>query len=222
MGEHFYYAKLTQTDGKILWSAPIWVKQVLDTEAPVVTASVSGTKGQIKLNASASDNVGVKRVEFSVDGAFKGASSAAPYQLMLDSSLLANGNHALSAVAFDAANNAGSSGNVAFTVANAADVSALVRVSSSGLVFNRATQRYTGSITLTALQALSGPLQLRLDGLAAGVTLLNASGSHAGAPYITATNANLAAGASLTLPLSFSNPNKVGLSYSAKTYAGSF
>jgi hypothetical protein len=26
-GEHFYYAKLTQNDGKILWSAPIWVTQ---------------------------------------------------------------------------------------------------------------------------------------------------------------------------------------------------
>jgi hypothetical protein len=27
VGEHFYYAKLTQNDGKILWSAPIWVTQ---------------------------------------------------------------------------------------------------------------------------------------------------------------------------------------------------
>ncbi|MGZ8293030.1 MAG: CehA/McbA family metallohydrolase [Telluria sp.] len=26
-GEHFYYAKVTQDDGKILWSAPIWVTQ---------------------------------------------------------------------------------------------------------------------------------------------------------------------------------------------------
>jgi hypothetical protein len=26
-GEHFYYAKLTQADGNILWSAPVWVTQ---------------------------------------------------------------------------------------------------------------------------------------------------------------------------------------------------
>jgi hypothetical protein len=26
-GEHFYYAKVTQSDGKLLWSAPIWVTQ---------------------------------------------------------------------------------------------------------------------------------------------------------------------------------------------------
>ena len=222
LGEHFYYAKVTQTDGKILWSAPIWVKQVADTEAPVVTASVSGSSGQITLNASASDNVGVKRVDFSVDGTLKGSSSAAPFSLKLDSSLLANGNHALSVVAVDAANNAGSSGDVSFAVANLADVTALVRVSSSGLVFNRATQRYNGSITLTATQALSGPLQLQLDGLAAGVTLANASGSHAGSPFITASAANLAAGASVTVPVSFSNPNKIGVSYSAKIYSGSF
>ncbi|MBZ2205956.1 CehA/McbA family metallohydrolase [Massilia soli] len=29
-GEHFYYARITQDDGKILWSAPIWVTQVPD------------------------------------------------------------------------------------------------------------------------------------------------------------------------------------------------
>jgi hypothetical protein len=26
-GEHFYYARLTQSDGKVLWSAPVWVTQ---------------------------------------------------------------------------------------------------------------------------------------------------------------------------------------------------
>ena len=27
IGEHFYYARATQTDGNILWSAPVWVTQ---------------------------------------------------------------------------------------------------------------------------------------------------------------------------------------------------
>jgi hypothetical protein len=26
-GEHFYYAKVTQDDGNVLWSAPVWVTQ---------------------------------------------------------------------------------------------------------------------------------------------------------------------------------------------------
>jgi hypothetical protein len=29
-GPHFYYAKLTQDDGKVLWSAPVWIKQLDD------------------------------------------------------------------------------------------------------------------------------------------------------------------------------------------------
>jgi hypothetical protein len=29
-GRHFYYAKLTQDDGKVLWSAPVWVEQLGD------------------------------------------------------------------------------------------------------------------------------------------------------------------------------------------------
>jgi hypothetical protein len=29
-GAHFYYAKLTQDDGRVLWSAPVWVNQLVD------------------------------------------------------------------------------------------------------------------------------------------------------------------------------------------------
>lgn len=29
-GEHFYYARITQDDGKILWSAPVWVTQIAE------------------------------------------------------------------------------------------------------------------------------------------------------------------------------------------------
>lgn len=32
-GEHFYYAKITQDDGKLLWSAPIWVTQLDPADA---------------------------------------------------------------------------------------------------------------------------------------------------------------------------------------------
>ncbi len=33
-GEHFYYAKVTQSDGKLLWSAPVWVTQAVPLPAP--------------------------------------------------------------------------------------------------------------------------------------------------------------------------------------------
>ena len=32
-GDHFYYAKITQDDGKMLWSAPIWVEQIDSADA---------------------------------------------------------------------------------------------------------------------------------------------------------------------------------------------
>lgn len=122
-GLHVYYAKLTQNDGKILWSAPIWVNQGAtnngDTEPPTVTASENGTSGTITLSATATDNVGVTKVEFWVDGALKGTATAQPYSITLDSRGLPNGQHTLVAKAFDAAANSTSSAPVTFTVTNA-------------------------------------------------------------------------------------------------------
>jgi hypothetical protein len=123
-GEHFYYAKITQADGKRLWSAPVWVSQGSgsggDTTAPTVSAAESGSSGTITLSASASDDVGVSRVEFYVDGTLKASDSSAPYQASLDSTALADGAHTLIAKAYDAAGNVGSSAGVGFSTANAA------------------------------------------------------------------------------------------------------
>jgi hypothetical protein len=123
-GEHFYYARITQADGNRLWSAPVWVTQGSggggggDTTAPMVSASESGSSGTLTLAASASDDVGVSRVEFYVDGALKATDSSAPYQASLDSTTLADGSHTLVARAYDAAGNVGSSTSVGFSVAN--------------------------------------------------------------------------------------------------------
>jgi hypothetical protein len=104
------------------------------------------------------------------------------------------------------------------------DVTASIKTANSGLLFNRSTSRFTGtlSITNTGSTALTGPLQVELDGLPAGVTLDNASGSHANAPFISASVSSLAPGATLTLPLTFNNPAKVSVTYSAKIYSGTF
>lgn len=122
-GAHVYYAKLTQSDGKILWSAPIWVNQGVvdngDTTPPTVSASQTGNSGTITLSATASDNVGVTKVEFWVDGALKGTATAAPYSMTLDSRSLPNGTHSLVAKAFDAAGNSASSTPVSFDILNA-------------------------------------------------------------------------------------------------------
>lgn len=122
-GMHVYYAKLTQSDGKILWSAPIWVNQGAantgDTTPPTVSASESGTSDTITLSATASDDVGVTKVEFWVDGSLKGTVTAAPYSMTLDSRSLPNGLHSLVAKAFDAAANSAASTPVSFSISNA-------------------------------------------------------------------------------------------------------
>ena len=112
LGEHFYYAKVTQNDGNILWSAPVWVTQTNGTGdyiKPTVSASVTGNSGDITLSANASDDTGVTMVEFYVDNALILATGLTPYTATLNSTTLSNGNHRLVAKAYDAANNIGSS-----------------------------------------------------------------------------------------------------------------
>lgn len=104
------------------------------------------------------------------------------------------------------------------------DVSAQVSSVRSGLVYNRATQLYSGTITLKNIgtSTLNGPIHMELADLSAGVTLTNATGSHNGAPYITATSNTLAPGQSMTIAISLRNPNKVNVNYVVKTFTGRF
>jgi hypothetical protein len=91
---------------------------VSDTTAPSVTASESGSSGTITLSAAATDNVAVTKVEFLVDGVLKGTDTASPFSMTLDSTTLTNASHSLTAKAYDAAGNVGTSAAVAFTVGN--------------------------------------------------------------------------------------------------------
>ncbi|HZV67647.1 MAG TPA: Ig-like domain-containing protein, partial [Telluria sp.] len=133
LGEHFYYAKITQNDGKILWSAPVWVTQSNsgDITPPTVSAAESGSSGTITLSATASDNVGVSLVEFYIDSVLKASSNVPPYSAAINSATLANGSHSLTAKARDAAGNVGVSSAVAFSVSNAASDTTPPTVSAS-------------------------------------------------------------------------------------------
>lgn len=95
------------------------------------------------------------------------------------------------------------------------DASASFQALRSGLAWNRVSGKYGASVTLTNTSgaAISGPFQLVLKQLPAGVTLDNANGQLDGAPYVTAKETTLAAGASLTVPLVYSNSGKSAISY---------
>ncbi|WP_158502166.1 M4 family metallopeptidase [Vitiosangium sp. GDMCC 1.1324] len=89
-----------------------------DRTPPTVSTNISGSAPTLHLNAVATDNVGIKRVEFFVDGALAGTSRALPFTVPLDTTLLTNGPHLLTAVAYDAAGNRGMSEPTTFTVTN--------------------------------------------------------------------------------------------------------
>jgi len=115
---------------------------------------------------------------------------------------------------------------VAGTAVNAptfTDATASFSLLRSGLSWNRITNKYTGTITLTNTsgRTLTGPFQVAFDNLSAGVTVDNASGTHAGAAYISAAT-TLAPGATLTVPVTFNNPGRAAIGYTNTIYIGTF
>jgi hypothetical protein len=84
--------------------------------APIANALLNGT---VALSATASDNVGVTRVEFFVDDKSVGADTSAPYSVSWNSKTVATydvSTHTIYAIAKDAAGNSKQSATVTFRV----------------------------------------------------------------------------------------------------------
>jgi hypothetical protein len=83
-----------------------------DTTPPAVSvtspADGSTVSGTVQVQVSASDNVGVTKVENYVDGSLNGASASPPYGFDWNTSVLSNLLHTIEAKAYDAAGNIGS------------------------------------------------------------------------------------------------------------------
>ncbi len=80
----------------------------------------SGTvSGTVAVSATAADNVGVAGVQFQLNGANLGAEdTSAPYSVSWDTTTVANGTYALTAIARDAAGNKTTSSAVSVSVSN--------------------------------------------------------------------------------------------------------
>jgi hypothetical protein len=134
--------------------------------SPVANATVTGT---IAINASASDNVGVVGVQFTLDGANLGAEqTTAPYAITWNSASVANGAHVIGAVAHDAAGNSQIAASVSVTVNNdtTAPTVALTSLAEAAVV--------SGSVALTASASdnvgVAG-VQFALDGVNLGAEI---------------------------------------------------
>lgn len=99
-----------------------WGLDDLDGSAPSATltspADGSTVSGTVALAATASDDIGVDRVEFLVDGALLASDASAPYAHAWDSTASTDGAHTLLARAIDVAGNTGTSVPVQVSVAN--------------------------------------------------------------------------------------------------------
>lgn len=95
-----------------------------DTSPPVVAitspADGAGVTGSITVSASASDNIGVSKVELYLDGVLFAADALAPYTFTWDTTKSSDGVHTLTARAYDAAGNQAASNPVRVTVSNVA------------------------------------------------------------------------------------------------------
>jgi hypothetical protein len=132
------------------------------------------------------------------------------------------GSHTVAYWSVDAAGNTEAQHTLAVNVAPA-DVGASVRMTQQGATLNRTTGKYVGGVTVanTGTTALAGPLWLALNGLTSGVTLDNAGGTTGGAPYVVVAGP-LNPGATLTVPLTFTNPNRVAIGYVPALYRPHF
>jgi chitodextrinase len=89
-----------------------------DVTAPTVSltapANASLVTGTLSITGSAADNVGVTRVDLSIDGVVVATDFTAPYNFSVNTLTVANGNHLLTLTAYDAAANSATSSVTVF------------------------------------------------------------------------------------------------------------
>jgi chitinase len=110
-GPYTLYAKAYDGADNVRQSAAVKVKVKNDKTAPIVNIASpqdgSTVKGTVIVKARATDNVGVTKVEFYVNGVLKKTDKVAPYRYSWDTGSVANGENTLIARAYDKAGNMG-------------------------------------------------------------------------------------------------------------------
>lgn len=188
---HSYYFAVTayNSAGESSYSNLVSVPELTEPSTsisyPANNATVSGT---VAITASASDNIGVSRVEFYVNGVLQGTDTSTPYTYSWNTAALAAGSYTLMTRAYDAAGNVGQSGNVAVTVTRDTTAPTVTMTSPAA----NATVSGTVTIGASASDAVGvSRVEFYRDG-----TLLSASNV---APYSYSWNTTTVANGSHTL-----------------------
>jgi hypothetical protein len=101
-------------------------------------------------------------------------------------------------------------------------VVSVVATTGSGLTYSRVSQTFNGTATIRNIGkiSISGTLRILFKGLPANVTLVNASGTLSGSPYL-ALPATLAPGQSVTITVQFEDPSNTTINFTPVIYLGS-
>jgi len=130
-----------------------------DTTAPQLTitspANNAIVSGNTTINANASDNVGITKVEFSVDNTLKMTDTATPYNYSINTLSYPNGNHTVKVIAYDAAGNT-KTANLTLNIQNADITPPNSPASLSGNITQPTTDS-TGKVSLSWPAASDNP-----------------------------------------------------------------
>ncbi|MDD2582910.1 MAG: Ig-like domain-containing protein, partial [Desulfuromonadaceae bacterium] len=189
---HAYYFAVTAYNAAGTESPYSNIASVAEAVPPTVliTSPASGAtaSGTVSVTASATDNVGVTKVEFYVNNSLVATDTGTPYVYSWNTSSLAAGTYTLMAKAYDAAGNVGQSGNVSVSVVNDTTAPTVSLTAPS----NNATVSGTTTITATAGDNVGvSKVEFYKDGV-----LLNATNV---APYLYSWDTTTVANGSYTL-----------------------
>jgi hypothetical protein len=113
-GAHTLTVKAVDSAGNTVTSTgvAVTVDNTAPTTALTAPAQNAFVRGTVLVSATASDNLGVERVEFYAEGALIGTDTSAPYEVSWNSATLADGVRLLNAKAYDSAGNATSTQSI--------------------------------------------------------------------------------------------------------------
>jgi hypothetical protein len=157
---------------------------VPDLTSPVVsiiTPSASSTvRGVVTINSTSSDNVGVTKVYYYRGGSQLITTPSSPFSISWDTTLLADGNYSLTAVAYDTAGNHTTFSPVSVTIDNTAPIlsgvaSSTVSISDARINWN-ANEFSTGLAEYGTWASYSASSTFVASyGLAHGITIASLS-----------------------------------------------
>jgi thermitase len=152
-GRDIYYG-YGRVDAAAAVQAVVNTTVAVDTQAPAVSISnpvaYASVTGVVPVNVSATDNVGVARVELKVNGSTVSVDSAAPFAFSWDSAGVPNGMANLVAYAYDAAGNVAASSTVAVNVANGTTLVAKDTTAPKVKIANPVSGKVSGNVAVSS------------------------------------------------------------------------